>query len=304
MLILTHIGTQLPGYIEFFIKQIRIWNTDYRIIFLVNENNVNNPIFITYNVESYPIEELHNSKIDSFISNFGQGSSFSHNINVDYGSSDYWCVTATRLFYLYEFCKKNNINDYFYFENDIMIYEDLNKIHEIIKSKNLSTNEILVTRSMNEKITTGFMYISNNNLLGELLDEINNYLLNKEDLESMGIGMINEMILLSLYGIRNPDKIKNLPLYYEGPFSESFSYFESIFDAASLGQYVDGTPNTPGQNLKIYGTVEESLNGQEFKIEFHIHDDKKVPYLITDSKITKINNLHLHSKRLHLFLSN
>ena len=47
MLILTHIGQHLPDYLDSFLTQLKKFNTNYDIVFLVNDVNCENELFKT-----------------------------------------------------------------------------------------------------------------------------------------------------------------------------------------------------------------------------------------------------------------
>jgi hypothetical protein len=309
MLILSHIGQNKPDYLEPFLKQLRIFNPNEKIVFLVNTINLNDSLFKYFSIDTYPIEDLHTNFIDLFINKFGLGDINSHKKNIIYGSPDYWCVAATRLFYVYEYAKKFNIKNYFHFENDIMIYESLQYIEKTIVENNLFKNEIAITRGTNNKIMTGFMYVNNNNfIMTHLLNEFSNYLNDKDSLFSYGIDMINEMSLLHIYQIKNQDLMKNLPIL---PFeneniflSENFEYFNSIFDPATYGQFLDGIPSNQGVSIKTDSYIGDLMRVDDtINVTFEIIDNLKIPFLSIKNKKIKINNLHIHSKRLDLFLS-
>jgi len=304
MLILTHIGHNLPSYLNDFIKQLRKFNPDYNTIFLLNKINCENPIFLENNIKTYPVEELVSERINVFLNRYQHGNINSIHNHVDYGSSDYWCVTSVRLFFIYEYCKKFNINNFFHFENDILIYEDLNKIQNIILENNLYENKIAITRGTNNKIMTGFMYVDNVLILDNLLSEISSYITDGSNLFNYGIDMVNEMGLLHIYQIKNPDKIINLPILPYSDLSENYDYFLSIFDPATLGQYLDGTPGNPGISIITESYIgDEIKKNPSFQIIFKETEGLKLPFLSFDDKLIKINNLHIHSKRLNLFLS-
>jgi hypothetical protein len=286
---------------KFFLEQLRKFNKDEEIIFLVNEINLENDLFKKYNISTSPIEDLNSELLIRFISKFGHGDINSNKRDIKYGSSDYWCVTATRLFYLYEYVRKNNINKFFHFENDIMIYENVQNILNIIKDNNLY-DDISITRGTENKIMTGFMYVNNPNSLGDLLNGITEYLFNK-DLFNYGIDMVNEMSLLHIYQIKNPNKLKHLPILPSGDFSGDLLHFDSVFDPATYGQYLDGIPSNPGVSITTDSYIGDEIRNNGIKIEFIITDGYKIPFLIVDDKKIKINNLHIHSKRLELFLS-
>jgi hypothetical protein len=296
MIILTHIGETLPEYIDTFLTQLRKFNTQNEIVFLVNENNVNDSVFTKHNIKTYPIENLNTTLINQFINKFGYGDINSSKKHIIYGSPDYWCVTSTRIFYIYEYCKKFNIKEYFHFENDIMVYTDVNDILSIIKENDLYKN-IAITRGTNNKIMTGFMYVGDNDIMEDMLKSFVSYLDNKLDLLKYGIDMINEMGLLHIYQIKNPEKLVNLPTFPNEILSQDFKYFNTIFDPATYGQYLDGIPSNPGISI-----IPDSYIGDEIRkdgsisITFELVDGLRIPYLNYGGEKIKINTLHIHSK--------
>jgi hypothetical protein len=304
MLILTHIGQQLPEYLDTFLTQIRKFNPNYDIIFLVNKVNCENEIFSNYNIKTHPIEDLLNDRISHFINVFGYGNINTIHQNIVYGDPGYWCVTAARLFFIYEFCLNNNVTKFFHFENDIMLYESLDSIENVIEKNNLYSNQISITRGTNNKIMTGFMYVDNLETLNHLLTEITNYLDSKLDLFSFGVDHLNEMALLHVYQQLNPDKLVNLPIFPNNNINQDFELFKSVFDPATYGQFLDGTPGDPGVSI-----LPDSIIGDEFKnnpniqIQFEVIDGNKIPFITHNDINNKINSLHIHSKRLNLFLS-
>lgn len=303
MIILTHIGESLPDYIDTFLTQLIKFNNQNEIVFLVNENNVDNIIFFKHKIKTYPIENLDNTLINQFINKFGYGDINSSKRHIVYGSPDYWCVTSTRLFYIYEYCKKFNIKEYFHFENDIMVYSDVNDILTIIKENDLYSN-IAITRGTNNKIMTGFMYVGNNDIMGDILKSFISYLDDKMDLFKYGIDMINEMGLLHIYQIKNTEKLVNLPTFPNEILTQDFKYFNSIFDPATYGQYLDGIPSNPGISILPDSYIgDEIRKDSSITITFESLNGLRVPHLNYKNEKIKINTLHIHSKRLYLFLS-
>lgn len=303
MIILTHIGESLPDYIDTFLTQLRKFNSETEIVFLVNENNVNNDVFSKHNVNTYSIENLDNTLTNQFINKFGYGDIGSSKRHIVYGSPDYWCVTSTRLFYIYEYCKKFNINEYFHFENDIMVYTDVNDILKIIKENNLYKN-IAITRGTNNKIMTGFVYVGNNDIMGDLLNSFITYLDDKPDLFNYGIDMVNEMGLLHVYQLKNNEKLVNLPTFPNEILTQDFKYFNTIFDPATYGQYLDGIPSNPGISILPDSYIgDEIRKDNSITISFELVNGLRIPHLNYGGEKIKINTLHIHSKRLYLFLS-
>ena len=305
MIILTHIGDSLPNYLEDCLKQLRIFNPDIDVVILCNRVNLDNDILKRHNIGSYPIEDIHTDSINRFIGLFGRGSTNSHLSNIVYGSGDYWCVTATRLFYLYEYAKKFNISDFFHFENDVLIYENLNNL--LGKFKTLYPGKIAVTRGGYNKIMTGFTYISSSDVLGLVLDHMVGTLNSSVNLlmGKYNIDMVNEMALLHIFQIDNPTIMCNLPILPIGTYSENFQNFESVFDPASYGQFVGGTPGNPipGAKPPDHYIGQEMMSDPSMSVSFMDVNGLKIPYLLYRDSIIKINNLHIHSKELKKYLS-
>ena len=304
MLILTHIGKNLPNYIETFISQFKKINPHYKVVFLVNESNCNHTIFKSFNVETYPIEFLISDRVNFFLNNFCYGN-YSFEDNIEYGGEKFWCVTSVRLFLIYEYCKKNNIENFFHFENDIMIYEKMEVIEKIIDKNSLLKNKILVTRGDNYHIMTGFMYVGNLSDYNHVLDEINNIYVNRSSFDSSIANFTSEMGLLHMYQKLHSDKMLNLPIFIDDNLCTDTNGFNSIFDPATYGQFLDGIPSEPGISiLPSSHIISEKLKScKNFKIDFKNVDELKIPFIFCNGVEFKINSLHIHSKRLHLFLS-
>jgi hypothetical protein len=78
--------------------------------------------------------------------------------------------------------------------------------------------------------------------------------------------------------------------------------FGSIFDAAAIGQFVGGVELDP--NLR--GFVNESCVFDPSTLAIEWHKDsfgRHVPYVRWNDQLIRINNLHIHSKQLHRFVS-
>lgn len=303
MLLLSHIGQELPPYINEFITQLRKFNSDYEIVFLCNTKVSQNSIFIENNIKTYPVENLINEKINIFINKFGYGNINTIHKNIEYGGVDYWCVTAVRLFFISEYAKNEKIKNFFHFENDILLYESLDKIKNVIVTNNLFENQIAITRGTKNKIMTGFMYVDNVDILEHVLDNMINMLDDIPSLYNYDIDHLNEMGLLHIYQTKYPEKMVNLPIVPNKDLNNNFSFFNSVFDPATYGQFLDGTPGTQGVSLLPESIIADEFSGKDLSITFEYVDNKKTPFVLYDNKKFKINSLHIHSKRLNLFTS-
>ena len=92
-------------------------------------------------------------------------------------------------------------------------------------------------------------------------------------------------------------QVKNIQKYYN-----NIEAFQSIFDAAALGQYLGGID--PNNGPSSPGFINEScvFNPSLLSYEW-INDDRgrKIPYIIFSGEKYRINNLHIHCKNLILF---
>jgi|694.fasta_scaffold18544_6 hypothetical protein len=305
MLILTHIGNNIPNYIENSILQIKKINPNYKVIFLVNQSNCDHIFFKRNNIETFPIESLVSDRVTMFLKNFcGRHFSF-WNEDIIYGEDEFWCVSAVRLFLIYEYCNKNNVKSFFHFENDVLIYEKFEAVESVIKKNLLLENKILITRGDEYHIMTGFMYVADLSVYEHMLDELNKFVCDKSIFQSFNGNFNSEMGLLHLYQKLNSDKILNLPIFIDDNLCLGENGFNSVFDPATYGQFLDGIPSEPGRSIlpESHFISEKSKTCQNFKVNFKYVDGLKIPFISCNNVEVKINSLHIHSKRLELFLS-
>ncbi|MFQ5677492.1 MAG: hypothetical protein ACE5G1_16505, partial [bacterium] len=86
-------------------------------------------------------------------------------------------------------------------------------------------------------------------------------------------------------------------------YCQNIDLFQSIFDAAALGQYLGGADPANGPSKP--GFINESCVFNPSLLTFEwIYDEqgRRVPYATFENKRYRINNLHIHSKKLEWFL--
>ena len=85
---------------------------------------------------------------------------------------------------------------------------------------------------------------------------------------------------------------------YPQRYYHHFDEFQSVFDAATIGQYLSSDP------AKRFVNESCLFNPSFFEYEW-IADaqGRKVPFLTFAGKKYRINNLHIHCKQLHKFAS-
>jgi hypothetical protein len=295
-IVLTHIGTNvLPSYIDVTIRQIRRFNKDVLITFITGRNNFDTIIGIDASINVVDDQSVRSDKVPQILA------------LVKRDENDFWGATLSRLLYIEEYMKRFDKTDVIHFENDVLIYFDL-KTHEdsILKFRNLA-----ITKGGNSQIMTGFFYIKSHRSLEHMTDYWID-LLEKYRLRVLrrkyGIGMMNEMSLLFIYSKSfNKEYLDYFPILPEGEHAYNIESFYSLFDPASYGQYVGGTDKNkvPGFLHESHYIGKEMLDHpDDYEVVWLLEKgDVCVPGLKYGRSIMKINNLHIHSKRLSDFAS-
>ena len=291
MVVLINIG-KLPSYIKYTLQQIRVYNEEIKIVFIGDQYD--SDLFEKYNVlfiqkDVHKLERFKKlKKLDS-----------ERNIFNTYPSKEFWLYTYARFYLLQDFINETDSKDIIFFENDIMIYCDINNI-----IKSLDSN-LYFTVGDDVRITTGFSFISDKKTINRLIDDMDNIIFNETEIKDIRKNYSrccpSEMIVLRKV-LYNHNYIKRLPIL---PFD---SKDKTIFDPASYGQFLDG--DDKNQPLKKMGTFEtntyiaKKIFNKEIKVSFEMDvDNLKKPFCYYKGDKYKINNLHIHSKQLNKFLS-
>ena len=133
----------------------------------------------------------------------------------------------------------------------------------------------------------------------------------------------NDMQLLSKYKQEYPSMIKSLPIIFpeytndnilesdkygksKDPemFYKEYHKFESIFDAAAIGQYIGGCD--PKNKTSGEGFINETciFDCQKLNINWEYDSERRtIPVAEFNNNKYVINNLHIHSKNLSKFRS-
>ena len=290
--VLVHIGNFFYEYIIDCINQIKKFNnTDiYLIISKVNSDKVKH---LNINIEY--IEDLEKTtKHQIFNSNSTLNPTF---------RGGFWKSATERFFYVEDVILKYNLRNVFHMENDNLIYFNVSDNLKIFENN----YNIAATFDNDIRCIPVFIYFKELKSISDL-----NYFI------LMNNGP-NDMELLSKYK-NDTNNIKNLPVipttYKEtlqsltglvtnnkNQYSLNLNLFNSLFDAAAIGQYIGGVDPRNDPNNSV-GFINESALYQvnNFKIEWKIDKDGRIPYLVYDDKIYKLNNLHIHSKKLKEFI--
>jgi len=290
-LVMFHSGEKFPNYLGDTFKQIRMFNPELNIHFLVDSKFLQNKVFIDYNIIVVNKDLYYTDKI--------------HELNLLYKrkANDFWTITTTRLVYIENYIEKKDLTNVYHFENDVLLYRSLKDFHTLFTVK---YPYLAITAGSKYKYMTGFMFIKNYIAISLMtrffIDLLSTY--GKEKIiRKYNLGMIHEMGLMGIYGIeRGYIFITKLPTL---PNSPNFEDFNSIFDPAAWGQFVGGTQNEgPGAKPTDHDISQVLIKHPEYNVIW-VKDieGRKIPFFKMGDEHIRINNLHIHSKNLHLYLS-
>lgn len=297
--VLFHIGRGgLPEYQEDCLAQYRLFNPDAKTYFITESKFMNDPMFKKYNIQVVNAENVYSQKISDFILYFR------YSTMTD--AAQFWVITALRLIYIENLMCKYKLKHVYHFENDIMLYQDISTLHPKISQL---YSQMAITVGGPDKCMTGFMYISSYKSLEHMtkffIDLLHKY--DKKKLVSMyKMDMVNEMTLMRAYSKEFPENLQFLPILPFGEWSTNFTEFNSIFDPASWGQFVGGNAQQKVPECK----PEDHYIGQllranpEYTVMWKTIDNRLIPHFKYGNHEVRINNLHIHSKALHLYKSN
>ncbi len=278
-----------PSWLESCVEQYFLHNDDDLYVMTDAENIP----FLPDKVIPIALEDYHSDKIDIFHSVY------------DHAVQDFWTVCATRFFYIENFMRSNDLQDVCHWDNDVLLYFN---IAEYIETFQAFYPGIGTTPENPTKSPAGFMYFRTYEILQRMtsffISQLKRY--GEEGLRKLyGTDTVHEMLLIVDFKLKNPKWVMDLPIVPSGKYSEDVEEFGAIFDPLSWGEYVDGTRlgKKVGHHSPGAYVVEWLKENPNSSIIWRLDEGLWCPYLSCDGQLTKINNLHMHSKHLSDFMS-
>lgn len=284
-------GREPPACLERCIEQYQVFNTgDLHVL----TDKANIPLLRKRpGVFPVPIEGYHSDKITRF------------NTLYNYGPREFWTVSTTRLIYLENFLRVNGLEHVCHFENDVLVYFDLQE-HESIFTQ--LYDNLALTPCDPSHLTTGFMYINDYKAIEHMTDFF------IWALAKFGVGgtvreyhidMVNDMTLMKRYADNDgADRVGLLPVLPYGEYSQYIDQFGAIFDAAGWGQYICGTrAKGPGRMFAGHHVGGLLQAHPEYQIVWRVESGLRLPFLSCDGNLVRLNSLHVHSKNMCPFMS-
>lgn len=208
----------------------------------------------------------------------------------------FWFITLARLYGLFLYCKKNNIQKFIHLEYDNLVYSDFKNL-ELLKPG------IYFTKVGPKFGSAGFVFCNDLQYFEEFILRVQQLLLKGQSTLSQVSqeSFISEMVLINLIGEHTQGVIDFLPILPFGPGSNNFDILKTVYDCASYGQYIGGTNNghAPGWAGEHHYIGEQIINKN---IEIFFDQNVKQPFLKYNNDVIPVGNLHVHSKKLNLFV--
>lgn len=204
----------------------------------------------------------------------------------------FWLTTLLRLYIVFLYCKRNDINEFIHLEYDNLIYSNFNFLKKLSPS-------LYFTRVGPFCSSAGFVYCNSIAKFEQFFEKIINLFKKGENhaLKFTQYGHLSEMILIDLIHTHTQNIISYLPILPFGIGDDNFDKLQVLFDGASYGQYLGGTNNE--NNKGWYGLhhyVGQEIHKKTIDIIF-----KNEPFVLFNGQKIPIMNLHIHSKKLNEF---
>jgi len=296
-IVFVHVGPQLPPYASTSLDQARTFNPDCPIYLLASKQALNN--FSQKGIKTVAYNTIPFSK--------------EHNLFCKQArqTDPFWRYTSERFLYLYDFMLHYNLENVFHLENDVMLYADLRELLPLFQSHYPC---IASTFDNEERCIPGFVYIPSIIKMKKLAKCFADYApAQMNDMQIFGIfrKKYGERAI-DILPIITPEYIADHPLrspfghvpVNKWTFCQNSDVFNSIFDAAALGQYLGGIDPILGTSVPGFINERCLFNPSYLTYEW-IEDEnnRKIPYAIYGGRQWRINNLHIHSKNLIPFKS-
>lgn len=212
--------------------------------------------------------------------------------NTIFEKNPLWETSMLRIFYLNDIQTQLNLNQLVHFDNDILIYKPYDAIAKVFNEE-----KFFITPSNLNRMIFGYSFIPNNKIYKQVCNSIHKKLIEgvKNEWGFNKNTPPNEMDLLGMVNLENPELFKTLPI---------FPYYSNIlFDPLGYGQYIDGTHTNPKKTFgKDFLDFNDSIAVEIFSKRISCRFSNSTPIISYKNTEFTLSNLHIHSKRFKKFL--
>ena len=295
-IVFIHIGSSLPNHLPVAISQARLFNRECPIYLVANQKAIDSTSALNESdVTCIACESLAPSIIHQEFLNCSEH---------DWGGRGFWVYTSERFFYLQELVSQHNLSDVFHLENDVMLYVNLEDMLPLFTQ--LYGKMIAATFENDQRCVPGFLYIPSHEPLDVLIESFPRCIsINQTDMESIAIFKskyhkiwIDYLpIVLPEYAYDHPIEFAKKSNSFEW-FSNYFSEFGSVFDAAAFGVFLAGWDATfhaecNAGEITPHCVFNPSYFGFEWELD---QEGRRIPFVSYNGKKMRINNLHITNK--------
>jgi len=222
--------------------------------------------------------------------------------------NNFWLKTLERFFVLHQFANANKLNSFFHAELDQLLFG----VNELVLNIEKTHKTGIFVPFHNNKMAVASVFYCNN------IDSLKTMLTAASD----DIVYRNEMELIAIWAKNNHNSVISLPTMASKIIRPNIATPKNIIelspldlggvvDAAQVGQWVGGIdtlhiPIHKTPKTKFVDSLGENLISREQfeKFKFYINFQKnKLDVVYDDTFVTRIFNLHIHSK-IHQSLLN
>lgn len=275
-IILYHTNTPIPNHLKDCITKIKQYSNIP--IYLLTDSEYEREGVLTINTNQY--------------------SEFNWLTDLNYFNNEnhinMWRTSSFRLFYIKKLMEDKNLNNVLTFDNDVLLYENPEKIIELMSEK---YNGFAITPHSHDEVVMGMTFIKDVLAITKITDLFKQeFELPTRILKNKYQGYPSEMRILGAYS-----EYEMIPILPTGSTTErytnNFNHFNSVFDPSSYGQYIRGLPayhdpkSTPG-----WFSVGQEIGKKLKENSIQIIMENKNPFVVYSGNKIKINNLHIHSK--------
>ena len=295
-IVFVHIGPKIPGYLECAMMQARVFN-ECRIILIANEKPIKGirKFCEEYKIDLRSCESLEKSYRHK---TFAKKSKLDRNFR-----GGFWYLASERFFYLDDLIQELRLENVIHLESDVMLYVSLDELAETLLK---NYRGIGATFDNDSRCIPGIIFIRNQRISASLT----RFMMDIKDKDDMfAIGEFRKKMgdaIVKTFPIVHADyaDFRSIDSLKPGDYFNLVDEFQSIFDAAFYGQYLGG--EDPRNGSAGPGFINPHCVINSSFLEYSWQRDEKnrlVPFAEFNGKKLRINNLHIHSKRLWDFYS-
>jgi len=274
------------------IEQLRLWNPSIPCYFIVDEHTTEIPDCFKF--EKYSVQPIHTSSLSLCKDAAEMDWYFADEAN------PLWKRAFMRFFYIESLIKDKGLESVFTFDNDVLVYCNLDSLGERCETLYPSA---AITRVDRKEMVCGMMWIRDGNSIQSINKEMIDIVKIKEN------NRLTEMILLHKAWERKGNALlAELPIWFMGDYSTHNTELEGIFDPSTISQYLAGCHNgSPPGTIMMHHELGPRIATRLYKILYEKDFAGRKFFLVLNTKTQtkhKINSLHMHRKRMKEFMSN